>query len=429
MRRLFKNRKINILVKHLQGIITFMLLVFTFLYICVINYDQDHSSNILEPDIKVEVEAEQEFKSIKKILYFNKYFHLNDWRFGFGNEPFHAWNCPVTNCFTTDNRSLLPSLADFDAILFHARDMDRRIIQVPNQQRRKSNQIYVFFLMESPLNDGLNYTNKRFHNFFNWTMTYREDSDIYRPYGWFSSSDSPSSPPSAPLSPSWRKPPPVQQIVTQNSSKTKLIAWIVSNCDTHSNREDYVEILKKYVQVDTFGACGKLTCSRTEDHNTRDCDLMLERDYRFYLSFENSFCSDYVTEKFYNALSINIIPIVMGGADYTKKAPPRSYINVLDYETPRHLADYLIHLANNETEYQSYFWWKSHYNVHNNERERAAQSMCSLCEKLNQQNIQPKSYPTLGKWWWGFGHCTRKGHVPWYRPKSGWSNKILEYFL
>ena len=48
----------------------------------------------------------------------------------------------------------------------------------------------------------------------------------------------------------------------------------------------------------------------------------------------------------------------MGGADYTKKAPPRSYINVLDYETPRHLADYLIHLANNETEYQSYFWWK-----------------------------------------------------------------------
>ena len=62
--------------------------------------------------------------------------------------------------------------------------------------------------------------------------------------------------------------------------QTKLIAWIVSNCDTHSNREDYVEILKKYVQVDTFGACGKLTCSRTEDHNTRDCDLMLERDYR-----------------------------------------------------------------------------------------------------------------------------------------------------
>ena len=35
------------------------------------------------------------------------------------------------------------------------------IFQVPSQERRKSNQRYVFFLMESPLNDGLNYTNKR----------------------------------------------------------------------------------------------------------------------------------------------------------------------------------------------------------------------------------------------------------------------------
>ena len=39
----------------------------------------DHLS--FSSDIKVEVEAEQEFKSIKKILYFNKYFHLNDWRY------------------------------------------------------------------------------------------------------------------------------------------------------------------------------------------------------------------------------------------------------------------------------------------------------------------------------------------------------------
>ena len=48
----------------------------------------------------------------------------------------------------------------------------------------------------------------------------------------------------------------------------------------------------------------------------------------------------------------------MGGSDYTNKAPPNSYINVLDFETPKNLADYLIRLAKNETEYQQYFWWK-----------------------------------------------------------------------
>ena len=45
-------------------------------------------------------------------------------------------------------------------------------------------------------------------------------------------------------------------------------------------REDYVELLKKHIDVDVFGACGDLKCGREEDHNTKDCDLMLERDYR-----------------------------------------------------------------------------------------------------------------------------------------------------
>ena len=57
-----------------------------------------------------------------------------------------------------------------------------------------------------------------------------------------------------------------------------------------------------------------------------------------------------------NSICFSIL--VMGGSDYTNKAPPNSYINVLDFETPKNLADYLIRLAKNETEYQQYFWWK-----------------------------------------------------------------------
>ena len=51
-------------------------------------------------------------------------------RFGFGQEPFISSNCPVSSCYVTDDRRLLPSLSQFDAILFHARDMDKRVIQV-----------------------------------------------------------------------------------------------------------------------------------------------------------------------------------------------------------------------------------------------------------------------------------------------------------
>ena len=70
-----------------------------------------------------------------------------------------------------------------------------------------------------------------------------------------------------------------------------------------------------------------------------------------------------MTEKFYKALSISVVPIVMGGADYAARAPPRSYINVLDYESPQELAEYLLHLASHEEEYQQYFWWKVRTNI------------------------------------------------------------------
>ena len=53
-------------------------------------------------------------------------------RFGFGQEPFISSNCPVTNCYVTDDRGLLSSISEYDAILFHARDMDKRVIQVTN---------------------------------------------------------------------------------------------------------------------------------------------------------------------------------------------------------------------------------------------------------------------------------------------------------
>ena len=91
----------------------------------------------LRPPLVLSKSLEQQqkfnFNSSKKILYFNKYFHLTDWRFGFGHDPFISAGCPQANCFVTNDRKLLGSLADFDAILFHARDMDRRVIQVSCQ--------------------------------------------------------------------------------------------------------------------------------------------------------------------------------------------------------------------------------------------------------------------------------------------------------
>ena len=67
-------------------------------------------------------------------------------------------------------------------------------------------------------------------------------------------------------------------------------------------------------KVDIFGACGPKSCPRDQENY---CWQQVDKDYKFYLSFENSICTDYVTEKFFNAMKRTVIPVVLGGANYS----------------------------------------------------------------------------------------------------------------
>ena len=67
----------------------------------------------------------------------------------------------------------------------------------------------------------------------------------------------------------------------------------------------------------------------------------MEENYKFYLSFENSVCEDYVTEKYYNIMQRTIIPVTYNGANMSLYGPPHSSINALEYETANDLVNYL----------------------------------------------------------------------------------------
>jgi alpha-1,3-fucosyltransferase len=130
-----------------------------------------------------------------------------------------------------------------------------------------------------------------------------------------------------------------ESIKTFLKGKTKLFAWSLSNCFTPIQREEYVQQLSQYIPVDIFGSCTMRNCSTK-------CNDMLRSTYKFYQAFENTWCPDYVTEKFYRSLMYGAVPNVMSGAEYERFAPQDSYINVKDFRSPEEIAEYISILDN-----------------------------------------------------------------------------------
>ena len=86
--------------------------------------------------------------------------------------------------------------------------------------------------------------------------------------------------------------------------------------------------------------------------------VRFQMPFRMRLSFQ-----DYVTEKFYNVLPYNVIPVVYNGADMSRFAPPNSFINVDDFKSLEQLAEYLTLVAANDELFASHFWWRDFYRL------------------------------------------------------------------
>ncbi|CAG2161810.1 unnamed protein product [Oppiella nova] len=272
----------------------------------------------------------------------------------------------------TSNRVYLPHAK---ALVFHWRD----ISTLPDY--RLPDQLWTLYNMEAPTNTPQNLwpTSE-----FNLTASYRMDSDIYVPYGLVD------------------KRREAFNLNIDVHNKSKMVAWFVSDCDTPGHREWYVEELAKYIQVNVYGKCGNYTC---EPRRSPRCWERVAKEYWFYLSFENSVCRDYVTEKLFDALTHNIVPVVFGGARYDLILPHMSYVDA-NRLTPHQLADRLASIARNRTEYLRYFRWKHHFRVHTS---LELQVFCQLCRRLNQRSdygrLSQHTGAQVSKWWFTGGKC------------------------
>ncbi|XP_077528272.1 alpha-(1,3)-fucosyltransferase C-like [Haemaphysalis longicornis] len=280
-------------------------------------------------------------------------------------------------CYIANDRR---TMAVSDAIVFYYSDLNAS--DVPT--RRALGQKWVFWSLEPPTNFEMRPL-LSWRTAINWTMTYRLDSDVLDTYGSVKRKAAPESYSIDHIRKIWMQ-------------KDIMAVWPVSHCNTFGQRENFVEELRKYVRVDVYGDCGNYTCQPRGSK----CHEEFARKYFFYLSFENTVCKDYVTEKFYLTIQFDIIPVTFGGADYKSFAPPHSYIDALAFKTPKDLADYLKHVKRDFRLYRKYFAWKGLYDVKHWEY----YTYCNLCAKLYSTSFKEQSvYPDIVHWWNNTSQC------------------------
>ncbi|CAH2234995.1 jg18993 [Pararge aegeria aegeria] len=318
---------------------------------------------------------------------------------GVGQKGFIDRNCTFTNCYVTGNRTFLGDYTKFDLIAFAGPEVVR-MSKYALPGRRSPHQKFVFASIESA--DNYPVCSDKLDNVFNWTWTYRLESEAK--WGYIVVRDANNVIIGPKKNMQWLRreemDPVSDELKNKLKKKSKAAAWFVSNCYSRSGREKYVKelqaMLKKYnLEVDIYGHCGPLKCSRDKQD---DCNVMLSNNYYFYLSFENSFAEDYVTEKLLYPLQHDAVPIVFGGANYTRFMPDGIYLNARELGSEK-LAEKMNELILNPDLYAEYFRWKKHYSYYRRFESLETDDYCSFCtilnneEKHNLNNREPSVKP------------------------------------
>lgn len=331
-------------------------------------------------------------KTGKRVLIYTPLFTDKPWQGindTYGFTHYRGAPCPVTNCLLTYRHRLFPRS---DVVIFHGQDMPDTFELEELNSRRPKGQIWIYFVLESPSNAKDTYF---FRDMFNWTVTYERNADIFLPYGSYVT----------------LKPGETSSYGQINpDKKDRLVVWTVSNCG--GLRDWFVRELKNHIRVDIFGSCAdSVYQSHLQDEecekDSPECENLLKR-YKFQLAFENGNCVDYVTEKYWGGpLELGIVPVVLGGANYSDMAIPGSYINVFDFDSIKTLADYLLYLDKNDTAYMEYFVWRKLYKVDGYLTGATFNKhypwTCDICAKA--QNPKRKSYKRISDFRDPSTHC------------------------
>ena len=136
--------------------------------------------------------------------------------------------------------------------------------------------------------------------------------------------------------------------------------FVARNCHSKNGREEAVRRLDKLLRggVDRPGVC--LNTLRWPKCGKAKCGKhAVIRGYPFYLAFENSDETDYVSEKVFHALEAGVLPVYAGAPNVADFLPHHSAVELRAFGgSMEKLARHLIELLEDPDKYLEYFKWK-----------------------------------------------------------------------
>ena len=157
---------------------------------------------------------------------------------------------------------------------------------------------------------------------------------------------------------------PLIPFQTLHETHTAYSAIFISNCDTAIDRAKFMIELMTLIPIDSYGPCWHSSHLPDADKSGGYLPMWsrkfeISKQYLFTLVVENWIRDDYVTEKFYQSLLYGTVPVYLGATNIAQYFPAnKSVINIHDFPTVSALAEYLIYLRQNESEYEQWRDWR-----------------------------------------------------------------------
>lgn len=268
------------------------------------------------------------------------------WWTPFVPDERRVWECSLGSCLVTKSRTELNNPnTQVDVFLFYGSDLSWNDLPLP----RKPHHMWALLNEESPKNNWILTTEKGIR-LFNITSTYSRYSSYPLVLHYLHTLEILLQPQRVPTS-------------DKSTGELGLVMYMQTDCNPPSDRDSYVRELMKYVKVDSYGKClhNKELPEHLQDSMTFNDEEIFDlvAKYKFAISFENSVCHDYITEKFWRPLYAGTVPIVYGSPTVRDWAPTEhSIILADDFESPKELAKFLLELDRDDDKYDEYLEFK-----------------------------------------------------------------------